>query len=91
MIDDCEQEVIATSMDRNISGQPGLNQDQSNPEDNSRDKNGHEVPDAKETEQGNRKTGDEGFTQGSLNPQDPSARKAYQGSLNPQNPSARKE
>lgn len=91
MIDDCEQEVIATSMDRNISGQPGLNQDQSNPEDNSRDKNGHEVPDAKETEQGNRKTGDEGFTQGSLNPQDPSARKAYQGSLNPQDPSARKE
>ena len=58
MIDDCEQEVIATSMDRNISGQPGLNQDQSNPEDNSRDKNGHEVPDAKETEQGNRKTGE---------------------------------
>ena len=44
----CEQEVIATSMDHNITGQGDLNRDHPNQEDITREKNISEVPGSNE-------------------------------------------
>ena len=84
----CEQEVIATSMDHNITGQGDLNRDHPNQEDITREKNISEVPGSNENEAASGKSTDREFVQGSLDPQDPTAEKPYQGSLDPQEPSS---
>ena len=84
----CEQEVIATSMDHNITGQGDLNRDHPNQEDITREKNISEVPGSNENEAVSGKSTDREFVQGSLDPQDPTAEKPYQGSLDPQEPSS---
>ena len=84
----CEQEVIATSMDHNITGQGDLNRDHPNQEDITREKNISEVPGSNENEAVSGKSTDREFVQGSLDPQEPSSEDAYQGSLDPQGASA---
>ena len=78
-------------MDHNISGKTGPNRDHSDPEDKIRENTGPDVQGSNETEAGSGQSGDQGVVQGSLDPQDPSAERAYQGSLDPQDPSAEKE